>query len=175
MRDPTVNSPIITAEGAEEEAYRRLRLGLVKIISWADPPGNPQEECHFAVKFVDAVLNDLIDSLPESAENDNVRDSFLRANTPLVRDFAIPALRRLRPGKQRGCGRPKLLLQRDRVIAETVDYICEKCNLNPTPTESKNKKECGCSIVGKALKRWGIKLSTKSIVGIWQRARKSCP
>jgi hypothetical protein len=185
---------------AEDEAYFRLARFSLNILNWADLPRSPSEEHDLLVKFLGNFFNDFTKKVEAEGAGEAIAqkgvepaqdqwgpayirwrnkmlagyttDDYLRAHAWLIREFIIPALGRTRPGTKHGSGRPKLFLNRDRAIAETVDYICEKYNLNPTPTESVNKKECGCSIVAKALKRCGIKLATKSIVGIWQRTRK---
>jgi hypothetical protein len=135
MRDPTADEKTRSAAAIEEARFllARVAVGVV-------PAGN--------LDFDGAL------ALMESVLNDPAADNLLGALAAPVRDVAIPMLRTGRPSKRPRPGRPDLV--RNRVIAETVEYIRRRYGFE----ESRNPgstHESACSIVTKALRQLKVR------------------
>jgi hypothetical protein len=152
-------------KAAFEHARNRLRWLTVDISRLTGPRAtdDPKAEYYDVVETMAGILNDpaVVDHLGGLARE---------------REYFISVLRQGRPplGKKRG-RRANVL--RDLWIAETVAMICKYHGFFPTrspadyeflptpspATDSKDSKECGCSIIAKVLTELGIRLSEKSV------------
>jgi hypothetical protein len=174
MRDPTTNvAEEQRLRDAIEEARRHLARLALDITSWTDEGANtldPKQERRHAIAMVKQVA-------------DNLRDAVL---AELLRK-AIPTLERTRPAKKTHGHQTVEWRDRNQLIVETIELVCQKYQFDPTrnpASRDESHPECGCSIVSKALEKletqlsWfekfgrkkpNISLSEKTIHNIWEK------
>jgi hypothetical protein len=156
MRDPAPNlAEDWRVKDAIEEARRHLARLAMDITSWTDQGANtldPEQERRHAIAIVKQVADNLAD--PQLS-------SLLRK--------AVPALKRTRPAKKLRGRNEDCWNERNRLIVEAIELVCVKYGFDPTRNPA-SSNECGCSIVSKALDALGIKLSTKTILNIWNKS-----
>jgi hypothetical protein len=159
---------------AEEEAIQTasyfLGRAIADVTSWDEQgtdAGNPERELRHAIGLVECALS-------ESDKSDIFQFCYLGPSPfiELARKVAIPILKRARPpvGSKPG---PHSLSWRDQWIIKAIEEVCARHKLNPTRNPGsmdENHDPSGCSIVAKALRRWGVELSEKRITNeIWPK------
>jgi hypothetical protein len=152
-------------KAALEEAILLLGRLRKNVYSWNEP-GNPQEEFHASVALIDSILGDATGETPKKR-----RQAVARVNkflgpvlAPIVREVALPALRRGRPPIRARPGQPAGS-PRDRWIAATGEQICRNYGFDLTRNPS-TTRHCAASIIAKALDRLGMPLSEKRVARI---------
>jgi len=159
MRDPTANTDAAEKKHVDD-AIKEARKLLIKIqvVRWHDPDRlkeRPNEFSDARALIVNIVLDkDITKLLGEPL-------------ALLVRDVAVPALMRGRPPPHRQqAGQPAKSF-RDRMIAETVNQICQR-RFNPTRNPGTKSKSASW-IVSRALSKNGVKLSEARVAAIWAK------
>jgi hypothetical protein len=147
-------------EDAIKEA-RSLLTGLF-IIPWSDPPTyDPKRELDAAVNFIDSLINDPVaDHLPSIV---------------IARTVVLPILKRAQPPKQLHGRAAVLNSSRDRLIAEVASTISKRYEFAEIGNRASWEKgrASGCTVVWKALRQLGAKLSKSRIAAICTKSRKS--
>ena len=166
-----MHKPISDDSAAERERVQdaifeaELWLGRLFVTSWTKQGANtddPKRELEHAVALVQCFVdNAVLDGYPFLAE--------------VVREVAIPVLKRARPAKGRAKGRNRdSVALRDRVIADTVEHIHQKYGYAYTRSPGHKSTESAASITARALKRLGMKKPSEKTIGtdIWPKYRQ---
>ena len=169
-RKPATTDENARVKEAVAEARRRLARLTIGVVSWSEPPSNPDLEFRATVALFENILGTPVPNRDGTPAPDPYAD-LMGPLTSVVRQVGLPALKRLRPARRSRRGKPAQS-DRDAVIMETIKQICRRYGFRPTRNRARTpgrEKESGCSIVAKALNKLGIALTEKAVEAIWIR------
>jgi hypothetical protein len=162
VRDPTVRTEE-QREDALKKASQLLKWLTIDIsrltgLPEHDPKYDSKSDFYDDVEIIAGILDD-----PRA-------DTLLGAQARYIREWAIPTLRRGRPGLRPKRGRRANPL-RDRWIAEVVTRISSEYGFSPTRNDATEGTSASL-IVSQALAKIGIRLSEQRVARIWGEHRR---